>query len=273
VTVLVAQITDPHVRVPGRLAYRRVDTAAMLRDCVAAVGRLDPQPDLVVLTGDLVDFGQPEEYAHLRALLAPLRAPIVAVPGNHDEREAMRAAFADGGYLPAAGYLQFAIEGLPLRLVGLDTVVPGQGGGRLCEERLAWLDATLRARADAPTLVLMHHPPFVTGIGHMDQVGLEGREAFAAVLARHAQVQAVLCGHLHRPIFAAVGGRPALTGPSPAHQVALDVRDDAPSRFRMEPPAFMLHRWRDGALVSHVALVAEYEGPYPFFDADGRLID
>lgn len=271
--MLVAQITDPHIRVPGRLAYRRVDTAAMLRDCVAAVGRLDPQPDVVVLTGDLVDFGRPEEYEHLRSLLAPLRQRVVAVPGNHDDRDAMRAAFAADGYLPASGFLQFAIDDLPLRLVGLDTVVPGRGGGRLCAERLAWLDATLAARPEAPTLILMHHPPFVTGIGHMDDVGLEGREGFAEVVRRHPQVELVLCGHLHRPIHARVGGRAALTCPSPAHQVALDLRDDAPSCFRLEPPAFMLHLWRDGALVSHTALVREYEGPYPFFDADGRLID
>lgn len=271
--MLIAQITDPHIRIPGKLAYGIVDTAARLGECVAAVGRLDPQPDLVVLTGDLVDFGRPEEYARLRAILAPLPQRIVALPGNHDDRDAMRAAFADGGYLPPQGFLQFAIEDLPLRLVGLDTVVPGHEAGLLCRERLAWLDATLAAQPARPTVVLMHHPPFLTGIGHMDRIGLDGRAGFAEVVARHPQVVRVLCGHLHRAIFASVGGRPALTCPSPSHQVALDLRDEAPSCFRLEPTGFMLHRWADGALVSHVAFVGEYPGPYPFFEPDGRLID
>ncbi len=271
--MLIAQISDPHIRVPGRLAYRRVDTGAMLRACVASVARLDPRPDAIVLTGDLVDFGLAEDYAHLREILSPLRQPMFVVPGNHDDREAMRAAFAGDGYLPASGFLQYALDDLPLRLVGIDTVVPQQGGGRLCDERLGWLDAALRARPDAPTLVLMHHPPFVTGIGHMDRVGLDGRVGFADVMSRHPQVELVLCGHLHRPIHARVGGRSAMTCPSPVHQVALDLRDEAPSCFRMEPPAFMLHRWADGVLVSHVALVEQYEGPYPFFDENGNLID
>jgi 3',5'-cyclic-AMP phosphodiesterase len=271
--MLIAQISDTHIKLPGRLAYQRVDTAAMLAACVTAIEALDPRPDLIVLTGDLVDFGSPEEYAFLGKLLAPLQVPLVAIPGNHDEREAMRAAFAAGGYLPSTGFLQFAIDDYPLRIVGLDTLVPGRGGGRLCPERLAWLDETLKQRQHVPTLLLMHHPPFLTGIRHMDDVGLAGKEELAAILARHAQVQVLLCGHLHRPIYGQVGGRPALTCPSPAHQVALDLRPEAPSRFRMEPPAFMLHRWHDGVLVSHVALVETYAGPFPFFDDAGRLID
>src|SRR3546814_9982601 len=108
---------------------------------------------------------------HLKSILAPLRQRIIAIPGNHDGRDSMRAAFAAEGYLPDSGFLQFAIDdAYPLRLVGLDTVIPGEGGGELCAERLDWLDATLPQKPDAPTLVMMHHPPFVTGLGHMDRI-------------------------------------------------------------------------------------------------------
>src|SRR5215813_3338957 len=101
--MLIAQITDTHLRLPGMLAYGRVDTAQMLQACVAQLMVLDPQPDLIVHTGDLTDLGLPGEYAHLKEILAPLRTPILAIPGNHDEREAMRAAFATEGYLPRQG--------------------------------------------------------------------------------------------------------------------------------------------------------------------------
>jgi 3',5'-cyclic AMP phosphodiesterase CpdA len=94
---------------------------------------------------------------------------------------------------PAHGFLQYVVERGPLRFVGLDTVVPGQGGGELCAERLAWLDTTLAEKRDMPTLVLMHHPPFLTGIAHMDRIGLTGRDCFASVMRRHAQVDAMLC--------------------------------------------------------------------------------
>lgn len=270
--MLIAQLTDTHIKTAGRLAYRQVDTAAMLAAAVDALRRLDPQPDLVVITGDLVDLGSAEEYACLRAILAPLSQPLLVVPGNHDERESLRRAFADGGYLPASGFLHYAVDDHPLRIIGLDTLIPGQGGGELCAERLAWLARTLAARPAAPTLILMHHPPFATGIGHMDRIGLQGRQAFAALLAQHPQVQRVLCGHLHRTIHAQVGGRAVLTAPSTAHQVALDLREQAPSAFRMEPPGFMLHRWADDMLVSHVANIGDFAGPFPFFDENGALI-
>jgi len=271
--MLIAQITDTHLKLPGKLAYKRVDTAQMLRDCVAELLKLDPQPDLIVHTGDLTDFGLPDEYANLKAILAPLQASLLAIPGNHDEREAMRQAFAPDGYLPARGFLQFAVERGPLRFVGLDTVVPGQGRGELCSERLHWLDSTLRQKPDIPTVVMMHHPPFLTGIAHMDRLGLVGRDGFASVMQGHPQVETILCGHVHRPTFTRVGGRPAMICPSPAHQVALDLRPEGPSAFRLEPPGYMLHHWQGHQLVSHVAVLGDWPGPFPFFDGGGKLID
>jgi len=272
--MLIAQISDTHVKVPGQLAYQRVNTSAMLQRCVAAIAALDPRPDLVVVTGDLVDLGRPEEYTYLKALLSPLPQRVVVIAGNHDEREATRLAFGADGYLPARGFLHFVIdEPYPLRIVGLDTLVPGEGRGELCVERLAWLDETLARQPGRPTLLLMHHPPFLTGIGHMDDIGLDGREAFADIVGRNPQIELILCGHLHRNIQTSIRGRRVLTCSSPAHQVDLDLRPDAPSCFRMEPPGYMLHRWHDGSMVSHQAVVGEFAGPYPFFDAGGLLID
>ena len=95
--MLIAQITDTHIKLPGKLAYRKVDTAAMLKRCVQELLALEPQPDLVLLTGDLVDLGRPEEYEHLKSILAPIRQRIVAIPGNHDEaaRQYCQLTFGD----------------------------------------------------------------------------------------------------------------------------------------------------------------------------------
>lgn len=268
--MLIVQISDTHIKRPGELAYGRVDTAGMLARCVNELLRLKPKPDLILITGDLVDQGCVEEYAYLKSILAPLTQRVIAVPGNHDQREAMRAAFRSGGYLPPAGqFLQYAIGDYPFRIIGLDTLLPNHGGGELCSDRLHWLHKTLSQKPATPTLVLMHHPPFVTGIGHMDRIGLKGSGHFAAVMARHPQVELVMCGHLHRMIHAAVGGRPALTCPSPAHQVALDINADASSCFRMEPPGFLLHWWNGCQLISHHAFIGHHDGPYPFFSAGG----
>ena len=272
--MILAQLTDTHVKLPGKLAYRKVDTAASLARAVSALNALDPQPDLVTITGDLVDFGQPAEYEHLRAILAPLRAPYLLLPGNHDDRDALRAAFPEHDYLPRAGFIQYATDHGPLRLVALDTVIPKRGDGELCAARLDWLDRTLAAAPGRPTVVMMHHPPFVTGIGHMDRQGLAGREGFAAVIARHPQVERIVCGHLHRPIQCRIAHTFASTSPATCHQVALDLRPEGPSAFVLEPPGYQLHQWIEGAgLVSHTAVIGAFDGPYPFFDAAGRLID
>lgn len=272
--MLIAQLSDTHIKPRGRLAYSRVDTAHMLGSAVAHLMALPQQPDLVVMTGDLVDLGSAQEYEHLRELLAPLTMPLLMVPGNHDDRDAMRQAFPEHGHVGESGFWQFAITRAqwPLRIVGLDTVVPRESGGMLCDERLRWLEQTLSEGQDQPTLILMHHPPFITGIGHMDDIGLQGRLALADVLSRHPQVQLVVCGHLHRNIRATVGGRAVMTAPSTAHTVQLDIDRQAQAMFRMEPPGYLLHWWSGEGIVTHHVPCVGAEGPFPFFDEGGQLI-
>lgn len=253
--VLVAQITDSHIIEAGRTLWRRVDTAGMLAAAVAHVNALRPRPDLVVCTGDLVNNGRDGQYANAAAILAALEVPLVLVPGNHDDRTLLRAHFPQ---VPAGGpddRVDLVHDELPLRIVGLDTTVPGQGGGRITDAQMAWLDGVLAGAPERPTLIVQHHPPFATGIAWMDEVGLDGRELLAAVLARHPQVVAVAAGHLHRSITGRCGGVPAMCSPSTGVQLALAL-DGTPYGYVDEPPSVTLHRWTptDG-LVTHVSLV------------------
>src|SRR5690242_19646134 len=105
--MIVAQISDPHIVAPGALLYGRVDTADFLRRAVAELNRLDPPPDIVVITGDLVDKGQAAEYEQLRAVRPPSAMPVFVIPGNHDARGPLRAAFGGDGYLPRDGFLHY----------------------------------------------------------------------------------------------------------------------------------------------------------------------
>ena len=270
--MILGQITDLHLKANRKLAYGVVDTAGYLERCVAQLNTLKQVPDALLITGDLVDFGTMEEYGLLRELLAPLAMPFYLLPGNHDERQALRAAFPEHAYLRQwAPFIQYTIEDWPLRIVALDTLVPGKGRGELCAERLAWLDRTL-AQSDRPTVVAQHHPPFLSGIGHMDHVSLTGIDAEADVIRRHPQVERVLCGHLHRPITVRFAGTVATTCPAPAHQVALDLDPQAPDNYVMEPPGFQLHYWDGHTLVSHTGFLGKFDGPYPF-RVGGRLID
>ena len=263
--MLIAQISDMHVKAAGELLYRRIDTAGFLERAVAHLNALDPRPDIVLATGDLVEGGTSEEYALLKQLLAPLAMPVYLIPGNHDVRDALRAAFADHAYLPPGGFLQYTVENLPVRLIALDTLVPGKGYGALCAERLDWLEARL-AESDRPTIVFMHHPPFECGIDAFDNFKLnEGGERLAGIVRRHDNVERVMCGHVHRPIQVRWAGTMASIAPSTAHQATLDLHDKAPLSMMMEPPGLALHLWRPGTgLVTHVSYIGTYPGPQPF---------
>jgi 3',5'-cyclic-AMP phosphodiesterase len=276
--MLVAQITDTHILARGKLfhaphravppeagpTYSRIDTGACLRRAVAEINALAPRPDVIVVTGDLTDHGNADEYDHFREILGAAEVPVYVIPGNHDNREALRAAFAGDGYLPADGFLHYTVEDYPVRLVALDTNVPGSHDGELCGERLTWLDATLAAAPDRPTLVMMHHPPFATAIEHMDRHGLRDPASFAAVVARHPQIERVLCGHLHRTIDRRFAGTVAGTAPATAHQLLLDITRGSRAYFTFEPPGYQLHLWRDGGLITHTAVFGDWPGPFPY---------
>lgn len=263
--MIIAQISDLHIRPRGALAYGVSETNLFAEHAIHALLRLVPLPDCVVVSGDLTDCGLDEEYVLLQELFARLPMPVFAVPGNHDRREPFRRAFAAGGYLPTGGHLNFTVDRGPVRIVGLDSLLAGESHGALAPQTLDFLDAALMARPEAPTLVMLHHPPFETGIGHMDAVRLfEGAAELETIVARHPQVARILCGHVHRSIQTVFGGRLCQIAPSVAHQVALDLRPDAPSCFVLEPPGFLLHTVTEGAIVTHAAKVNRAPGPFPF---------
>lgn len=256
--MLLCQISDPHIVSEGTLAYNRVDTPRLLERCVHKILRLPRKPDAVIATGDLVDNGTADEYGLLAELLALLDKPLYLVVGNHDDRQALRAAFPKHKYLAGEdGFVQYVVEDFPVRLVVLDTLVPGKPGGTLCERRLRWLDRTL-AESDRPTIVAQHHPPFATGLSVMDRMGLNDPVAEAAVVQRHPHVERVICGHHHRTIHARFAGTVASVCPSTAHQLLADLTPDADICFTFEPSGFQLHL-RDGyQLVTHTTVVEDF---------------
>lgn len=258
----IAQISDLHLVPAGARAYGTVDTGALLQETLSALLRLDPLPDCVLLTGDLAEAGDAASYTRLRAMLAPLPMPCYLLAGNHDERGALCAEFTADGFRHAAqterGFVQYVVEDFAVRLVMLDTTVPGAGHGELCAARLAWLDAALAAQPARPTLLAMHHPPFATGLAEMDSLALRtGRTELERLLRAHPQVERVVCGHVHRTVVRRFGGTLACICPSTAHQLAFDLHASAPAAFVMEPPGFLLHLWCGDGLVTHQLAVRD----------------
>ena len=255
--MLIAQISDLHVAAPG-VRVAGVDTAATLGCCVRDIARRNPRPDLVLATGDLVEEGTPAEYDRLRGLLAPLAMPVYVIAGNHDDRAALRSAFADHAYLPPGeGPIHYVLDGHELELIALDTTIPGAAGGALDEPQCAWLETTLVRGADRPVLVFMHHPPIMTGIRCMDEIALEPRSAarLGAIVARRPRVERIVCGHVHRGIQARWNGTLVSVCPSTAYQGILNLSGDDFDAPTGEPPAYQLHYWNGAELVTHTVAV------------------
>lgn len=281
--VSIVQITDLHIKQPGALTYGKVDTADFLRRAVVSLNAIVPRPDAVVITGDLVDQGQEVQYRHLQNMLADLQIPYYLLVGNHDARNALRDVYRDSGYLregPQDGdgecFIQYGVDIGPLRFLALDSLSVGKAGGTLCAARLQWLEEALFEARDRPVVIGLHHPPFATGIGHMDGSVLDdlATASLAAIVSRYSNVERVIAGHIHREIHTRFAGTIASTAGSTAHQVCLDLRPGAPDDFIMEPPSFVIHRWTTATgLVSHLGYIGDYAGPFPFRDGGGVLLD
>ncbi|MFN0028373.1 MAG: phosphodiesterase [Acidimicrobiales bacterium] len=274
---LVAQLSDPHILDAGArtASTSGIDTEAFLRRAVAVLLTLDPAPDLVLCSGDLTNDGTPSQYDNLARILAPLPMPVRLLCGNHDRRAALRAAFTTHHYLSSApvgpadtdGPCAYVVEDLaPLRLVVLDSVIPGSDAGGLDGEQLAWLDSQLGAQPTRPTMVVLHHPPFATGIAFMDAMALQPAsiDALASVLRRHRHVERVICGHLHRAVTVAFAGTVAMSAPSTAHAIALHLNRAGSGAWTLEPPAMLLHLWSPatGLVTHHRSLVAFEDRPF-----------
>jgi Icc protein len=258
----IAQVSDTHIRPQGVLYQGTVDSNAMFATAVRQINALDPLPDLVLLTGDIVDEGQPAEYALLSALQVPLRI----IPGNHDERSACRAAFRDHVYLPANGPFSYVDDRSGrVRIVALDVTLPGCHHGDVDDDALRWLDGVLASDRDRPTLLMMHQPPFACGVPYLDKYWCRGGDRLAAVIARYPAVERIVCGHVHRQMQLRFAGTVLCTAPSTTTAIALRPHPTAQPASFIEPPGFLLHHWKAGTgLLTHSISIGTFPGPFPF---------
>jgi Icc protein len=238
--VILAHLSDPHISTRD---WAAADAFAL---AVRAVLGLRPVPDALLIGGDVADGADHREYARAAELLGRLPMPVFALPGNHDDPSRLVAGLG----VAAA---PFAVDVAGVRLIGLDTRVAGSEAGALGGAARDWLARALAAAPDAPTVVAMHHPPLAIGVDSIDEARLDPDDAgwFAALVAAAPQVVRVVSGHVHRTVFATIGGRPFVACPSVYLQARLAL-DGGPFELVPEPPAMLVHLWRDGELITHV---------------------
>lgn len=257
---LLVQLSDPHIVAEGELLMPGVDTAAALAHAVARILELSTPPTVVVVSGDLVNSGRVEQYRNLRRLLAPLGDRVVLLPGNHDDRTALRTVFWDHPELGSGPTCDAVVDLGEFDLILLDTLVDGEPGGALRDDQLTWLVEHLDAGPPRARILALHHPPFATGIAHMDSMGLapESAARLEEIVSARSGILGVIAGHLHRCITTAWGGTVAMTAPGSAHSIALDLGERGVPAWTDEAPGMWLHHVRDGRLVSHLQTLGDF---------------
>lgn len=237
--MIIAQISDTHIALDSPDADQR------LRDfelAIADINALDPAPDVIVHTGDIVHNGRQDEYAQAVAILAKARAPVYVLAGNKDNRANLREAFSAGGYLaPNSGFIDYAIDDYPVRLIALDTLSSGSNKGAFCPERVRRLIDLIDAEATKPIAVFTHHPPFDVTVGP-DRLNFETSEMMARLrqaLQHSGRIVAVFSGHVHRAAEGHVGSIPATVVPC----IATTLRKgEYPAHMKMRP-VYHVHRF------------------------------
>ncbi|MEO1190400.1 MAG: phosphodiesterase [Pseudomonadota bacterium] len=232
----ILHLTDTHLVAPGRCLYGS-DPLARLQPVVQVIRDQHADAKALFVTGDLTHWGEEAAYGALKDLVAKIPVPVHLLLGNHDARAPFHAVFPERPR-DAQGYTQFVVDLESLVCLALDSLQDGTTPGRLCEDRLAWLEEQLTAHRNRPLFLFVHHPPFDVGIPGMDRLRLLGGvETLRRLLLDHGQVRHLFFGHVHRPIAGSWLGIPISTLFGTNHQVALDLKEPQQVGGTMEPSA------------------------------------
>lgn len=258
----VIQITDIHLVPDGNRLFGD-DPVARFNTCIAHVNAHHSDADLCVITGDLTHDGDEESYRILLSCLQELRLPVRLLLGNHDERPAFRKVFPEMPVDPN-GFVQSIVDTKDARLIFLDTKEPGTHEGRLCKQRLEWLESMLASAGKRQVYLFSHHPPFELDLPSMDWIRLREEADLRALVKQYGNVRYMFSGHVHRPSGGTWYGTPFATVPGTNHQHALDFALTGPATSSMEPPAYGILSLRDAGVVVHYHAFMDRSEQFPY---------
>ncbi|MBO6520672.1 MAG: phosphodiesterase [Rhodospirillales bacterium] len=259
-------LTDPHVTATGELFNLDVD--ARLRAAVQSINSRHADAELVMITGDITHWGEPEAYRRVCEALGALTMPWYPLIGNHDVRDAFLAGLPNVT-ADDAGKVSFRLDTSAGPFLALDTLTDGTHAGQIDERQLAWLDDELAAVESA--FLFMHHPPVRSGINGMDRIPLLNPDDLAAVLDRHpGKVRHIFFGHMHRAFHGSWRGIPFSTVKATAHQVAPLIDGESPLTTSCELPAYAVVLVGDAHVLVHDISYMEEETEFTYDRDSGR---
>jgi 3',5'-cyclic-AMP phosphodiesterase len=253
-TTRILQLSDLHPFADPDERLFGIPTRELLVDVLAHVQESGLRPDHVVVTGDHTHDELPETYAAVRGLLEPFLDRLWLVPGNHDDRSALRSAFADRIPLDGADRITFSFRTGGWLCLGLDTHVPGAVGGRLGAAQLEWIRGELDRHRPRAAVLFMHHPPVELGVEWLDRIGLDDADLLQALIEEEPRIRLVCCGHVHHESSNRLGAAEIVTVPSTGLQFS-PVSDVA--EFVTAPPGYRVIELGDDGYSTAVVRLPE----------------
>lgn len=262
----ILQLSDPHIVTAPKKVSNKLETLRLFEQTIDQILRdmekIAPV-DAIIATGDIADTGDTESYQAFKTQIERLGVPYFIIPGNHDLRAPLRQCFQNLAFMPDSGKMNWVHDLKDIRIIGLDSLIEGQGGGLFDGESARFLKDALTGAGQKPVLLAIHHPPIKSGIWFMDEIGLEGRELLARTLSPFANEIRVVSGHLHTGIVGTISDNVVVVGPSTCSAFAADYRPDAPIGFMTGPRGYMVHDWDNGFRSSCTYINSE-NGPHEF---------
>ncbi len=259
-------LTDPHLTASGELF--ELDLDARLRAAVDSINRRHADAELVMITGDIAHWGEPEAYKRIRDALGGLSMPWYPLVGNHDVRDAFFAGLPNA-IADDEGKACFRLDTSAGPFLALDTLTEGTHAGQIDARQLDWLDGELCGIESG--FLFMHHPPVRTGINGMDRIPLLNPDDLAAVLDRNpGKVRHIFFGHMHRAFHGSWRGIPFSTVKATAHQVAPIIDGESPLTSSRELPAYAVVLVGDDHVLVHDISYLEEETEFAYNRDSGR---
>lgn len=243
---LILHLSDTHLLGGDRPLGGTIDVTAGLERTLERIRAMRPRPDAIVFTGDLTDLGEPDAYRRLRELVEPVAtevgAPLIWVAGNHDERPEMREHLLDEA--PSEAPITSVHDLGGLRLIALDTTVPGWHHGSLDHPQLDWLREQLQTPAPHGTILAMHHPPLPSHVPLFDILELQQQDRLAEVV-RGSDVRAILGGHLHYSTSGMFAGVPVSVASATCYTMDLARPPQEINGMNAGQAFHLVHVWED----------------------------
>lgn len=239
--LVVAHISDTHFN--GTAAVRGHNTAVL-----DYINQRSEGIDVLVVTGDIADSGRQSEYEEAAATLrSPL--PMLVLPGNHDSRGEFGQVLLDGR--SSRGPLNYAQTVAGALFLMCDSSIPDRNEGFLDDETITWMDAQISdAGAHVPVFVAFHHPPVTLQMPFMDTIRQTGEERLIALVDKHPNIVAFLCGHAHTGAVTTFAGRPLALAPGVSSTLNLPFEGSGVIN-ETQPPGLAFHIYAEGRVISH----------------------